>query len=335
MRACLNGLALLMLMVSSGCGRAEYGSAEMAAQAQRLRAADAFQYPLDNYFPETAVTDAAPPSGELYHAAEDSFAPAGTPVRAIGDGIISYSGKARGYGWLIIIDHPTLNVYSLYGHLSTNRWKKTEGNVKKGEVVAYLATGEEGETMVPHIHFGMRLGQRADYPRLGNRRWMAGYTHTPPERLGWFDPSEIIGETEAMREWNHRTRKREGIAFGQSTDPADFRISNGLYNEREDLDRAVRDEFGDDYRLADWQDILPFKKDIEPWADAVGLEAGRDKALLISNEGWRIWLSRQYFITRFNHGKPRDYLAHESINDDFACLGSWYGLRMRLLAVKK
>ena len=80
------------------------------------------------------MTDTDPPKGEKHHTAEDSFAPAGTPVYAIGDGIISYSGKARGYGWLIIIDHPVENVYSLYGHLSTSRWKKSSGKVKKGEL---------------------------------------------------------------------------------------------------------------------------------------------------------------------------------------------------------
>ena len=37
---------------------------------------------------------------------------------AIADGEISFSGSKGGYGWLIIIDHPQANLYSLYGHLS-------------------------------------------------------------------------------------------------------------------------------------------------------------------------------------------------------------------------
>ena len=47
-----------------------------------------------------------------YHAAEDYYQPAGTPVYAMADGQVSFSGPMDGYGWLIIIDHPQANLYS-------------------------------------------------------------------------------------------------------------------------------------------------------------------------------------------------------------------------------
>jgi len=307
----------------------------MKAYAQQLKETSPFRYPLDEYFPETPVTDTDPPKGEKHHAAEDSFAPPGTPVYAIGDGIISYSGKARGYGWLIIIDHPVEAVYSLYGHLSTSRWKKSSGKVNKGELIAYLAEGEEGETMFSHIHFGLRMGQKADYPRWGDARWMAGYTNARPELLGWFRPSEIIGETDAMREWHSYIRKREDTVTGRSRSAGDFKITSEKYNEKQDLDQMIQNEFGDHYRLADWNDILEFSHSIEDWADSVGLAEGSENALMISNDGYRIWLGRQYFISRFNHQKPRHFLAHDSIDDDFVCLGSWFGLNMHVLAVRR
>ena len=334
----LFGIAAASLMVLYGCGKYDYDSGAMKEYAKQLKGTSSFRYPLDDYFPETPVTDTDPPKTERkerHHTAEDSFAPPGTHVYAIGDGIISYSGRVKGYGWLMIIDHPVENVYSLYGHISSSSWKKSSGNVKKGELIAYLAEAEEGETMVSHIHFGLRMGQKSDYPSWGDARWMAGYTNSRPELLGWFHPSQIIGQTDTMRAWLGYIRKRENIVTGRSLHASDFKITSGKYNEREDLDQIIRNECGDNYRLADWNDISTFSKNIEEWADSLGLVEGEENSLLISNDGYRIWLSRQYYISRFNHKKPKDFLAHNSIDDDLICLGSWFGLNKHILAVKK
>jgi murein DD-endopeptidase MepM/ murein hydrolase activator NlpD len=155
-------------------------------------------------------------------------------VFAIGDGTISYSGIKRDYGWLIIIDHPVENVYSLYGHLSTSRWEKKSGDVKKGELIAYLGEAEECYTMRLHIHFGLRMGQKADYPPWGweETRWMAGYTKSRPELLGWLRPSEIIGQTDSMRKWHSYVRKREYIVTGRDLHVSDFKITTKRYNEK-------------------------------------------------------------------------------------------------------
>jgi len=331
------GLVAASFIVLSVCGKSEFDSGSMKEQTEQLKENSSFRYPLENYFPEIPVTDTDPPKGERHHTAEDSFTPAGTPVYAIGDGIISYSGKKHGYGGLIIIDHPAENVYSLYGHLSTSRWKKGPGEVKKGELIAYIGEAEECYTMVSHIHFGLRMGQKADYPiwRWEDARWMAGYTSCRPELVGWFHPSEIIGQTDSMRAWHRYIRKREDINTGRTLHVSDFRITLGQYNEKQDLDQIIKNEFGEHYRLADWNDILTFRKNIEEWADSLGLVEGEENSLLISNDGYRIWLGRQYYISRFNFNKPREYLAHDSINDDFVCLGSWSGLNRHVLAVKK
>ena len=122
---------------------------------------------------------------------------------------------------------------------------------------------------------------------------------------------------------------------GRSLHASDFKITSGKYSEKEDLDQIIRKEFGDHYRLADWKDILTLSNNIEEWADSLGLAEGEENSLLISNDGYRIWLSRQYYISRFNQKKPRDYMAHGSINDDFVCLGSWLGLNYHVLAIIK
>jgi len=332
------GLAIAGLLAVNAYGQSIFDSHAMKEHAKQLKEKSSFQYPLDDYFPETPVTDTDPPlteKKEKHHAGEDSFAPPGTSVYAIGDGIISYSGKARGYGWLIIIDHPIENVYSLYGHLSTRRWKKSSGEVKKGELIAYLGEAEEAGTMVSHIHFGLRMGQKNDYPPIGDSRWMAGYTIIRPELQGWFFPSKIIGETDSMRIWHSYIRKREDFATGRSLHVSDFKITSGKYNEKEDLDQKIRTEFGNQYRLADWNDITTFNTNIKEWADSIGFAEGEENSLLISNDGYRIWLSRQFYISRFNHKKPNGYMAHGSINDDFICMGSWLDLSRHVLAVRK
>ncbi len=331
----LLGLAITGLMALCGCGKSVFDSATMKAHSEHLKETNFFRYPIDDYFPEIPVTSTEPPKGENYHAAEDCFAPPGTAIYAIGDGIIRYSGRVRGYGWLIIIDHPTENVYSLYGHLSTRRWKKRSGKVNKGELIGYIGEAEECYTTVSHIHFGLRMGQKADYPLIGEDRWMAGHINIRPERFGWFKPSEIIGQTDSMKAWHQYLHKREEIVTGRSFHATDFKITSGKYNEKENLDRMIQKEFGERYRLADWNDILTFSTNIEVWADSLGLDGGEENSLLISNDGYRIWNGRQFYISRFNHNKPSQYLAHDAIDDDLVCLGSWFGLSYHVLAVEK
>jgi len=140
-------------------------------------------------------------SKRKYHAAEDYHLPAGTPVYAFADGEISFSGRMDGYGWLIIIDHPWANLYSLYGHLSPSRWMLKSGAVEKGDLIGYLGDSDENggskkNPLVTHLHFGIRAGQRTDYTGMGEWRWMAGWIKPCPSDLGWLQPSLIITSQE-------------------------------------------------------------------------------------------------------------------------------------------
>ena len=134
----------------------------------------------------------------LFHAAEDYKRPAGTPVYAMADGRICFSGPAGGYGWLILIDHPQANLYSLYGHLSPSRWKLKAGtDVERGDLVAYLGDSDENggskeQPVDTHLHFGVRAGQTADYPAKGEWRYMGGWIKLCPQDVGWLQPSVVI-----------------------------------------------------------------------------------------------------------------------------------------------
>jgi murein DD-endopeptidase MepM/ murein hydrolase activator NlpD len=176
-----------------------------------------FRFPLDEsmvdynlFFGWFGVSNECPPNKPdchhytdlAFHAAEDYKRPAGTPVYAMADGRISFSGPAGGYGWLIIINHPQTNLYSLYGHLSPSHWKQASGtDVKRGDLIAYLGASDENggsakSPLEPHLHFGIRAGQRDDYPGGGEWRWMAGWIRFCPQDLGWLQPSLVITSQE-------------------------------------------------------------------------------------------------------------------------------------------
>jgi murein DD-endopeptidase MepM/ murein hydrolase activator NlpD len=163
-----------------------------------------FRFPMDELFSEPRGYQArfcewAGPTDRLrFHAAEDYHQPAGTPVYAIASGDVSFSGAMGGYGWLVIVDHPQFDLYTLYGHLSPSRWRIDAGaRVDKGELLGHLGDDDENggsaaEPLVTHLHFGMRVGQRDDYPGKGEWRWMAGWISPNPTELGWLRPSAVI-----------------------------------------------------------------------------------------------------------------------------------------------
>ena len=167
-----------------------------------------FQYPLDDpdAYKNPIMTDFAAHGMRKedvheFHAAEDYYGPPGTPVYAMADGEVSFSGPMGGYGWLVIVDHPQADLYSLYGHLSPSRWYHEGGPVVKGELVGYLGDDDENggtaeNPLVPHLHFGIRAGQRSDYPGRGDWRWMAGWFRRCPQDLGWLQPSVVIASQE-------------------------------------------------------------------------------------------------------------------------------------------
>jgi hypothetical protein len=69
--------------------------------------------------------------------------------------------------------------------------------VKRGDLIAYLGDPDENggskeSPLEPHLHFGIRAGQMADYPSRGEWRYMAGWIRLCPQDLGWLQPSLII-----------------------------------------------------------------------------------------------------------------------------------------------
>ena len=88
------------------------------------------------------------------HEGIDYAAPIGTPVSAVGDGIVRKSQYSGGYGNLVIIKHS--NGYeTYYGHLSKyGKGIKKGVRVKQGQVIGYV--GATGLATGPHLDFRIK-----------------------------------------------------------------------------------------------------------------------------------------------------------------------------------
>ena len=95
------------------------------------------------------------------HKGTDYAAAAGTPVRAIGDGVVVREGWGNGYGNVLEIRHRN-GFVTRYGHLSRFASGVHAGSrVSIGQLVAYV--GATGLATGPHLHFEVLVnGQQRD-----------------------------------------------------------------------------------------------------------------------------------------------------------------------------
>lgn len=85
------------------------------------------------------------------HRGVDYAAPTGTPIKATGDGIVSFAGYKGGYGNVVILRHGE-KYSTLYGHMS--RFAKGISNgkrIKQGQTIGYV--GMTGLATGPHLHY--------------------------------------------------------------------------------------------------------------------------------------------------------------------------------------
>ncbi len=88
------------------------------------------------------------------HLGVDYAAPTGTPVKAVGEGVVVKRGWAGGYGNQIIIRH-TAGLESMYAHLSGYARGLRKGQrVRQGQVIGFV--GSTGLSTGPHLDFRLR-----------------------------------------------------------------------------------------------------------------------------------------------------------------------------------
>ena len=91
------------------------------------------------------------------HNGVDYAAKRNTPVKASGNGVISFMGRQSGYGNTIEIKHGG-NIKTLYAHLERfDSNFKVGSKVKQGNVIAYV--GDSGQATGPHLHFEFWQGE--------------------------------------------------------------------------------------------------------------------------------------------------------------------------------
>jgi len=95
------------------------------------------------------------------HAGIDFKGPIGSPIFAAAEGRVTFTGWRGGYGKAVEVTHPN-GLMTRYAHLSRI-------DVRPGQLVAAGATlgglGSTGRSTGPHLHFEVRINDRAVNPR--------------------------------------------------------------------------------------------------------------------------------------------------------------------------
>lgn len=95
-----------------------------------------------------------------YHAGTDFRAKPGTPVVVAGAGKVVFAGRQGGYGNVVYVDHGG-GVITRYAHMSRILTKK-DAMVMPGDEIGRV--GSTGRATGPHLHFEIRLDNRAVDP---------------------------------------------------------------------------------------------------------------------------------------------------------------------------
>ncbi len=104
----------------------------------------------------------------VMHDGIDLAGPLGSPIVAVGDGVVVEAGPASGFGLWVVIQHPNGD-YSIYGHMYTY-YVSVGQHVKAGQHIADI--GANGQSTGPHLHFGVAQGSPMG-PYLDPVPWLA------------------------------------------------------------------------------------------------------------------------------------------------------------------
>lgn len=134
------------------------------------------------------------------HHGVDYAAPTGTPVKAVGDGVVTQRAWAGGYGNQIIVKH-SASLESMYAHLSGYaRGLGTGQRVRQGQVIGFV--GSTGLATGPHLDFRLRQnGKFIDPTKAINprgepvpKRAMAEFEKTVALELAYLKGEKNLSE---------------------------------------------------------------------------------------------------------------------------------------------
>lgn len=129
--------------------------------------------PIDSYITSHYGYRADPfRGGRKFHAGVDFEANVGDPVKAVADGVVSFSGNKSGYGYTVEIDHGN-GFMTRYAH-NSRLVRKVGEPIRAGQEIA--KAGSTGRSTGAHVHFEVWQEGRAVNPRqfLGQRSPLTG-----------------------------------------------------------------------------------------------------------------------------------------------------------------
>lgn len=96
------------------------------------------------------------------HRGVDYSAPAGTRIRSVGDGVVTFAGWQRGYGNVVEVRHDGKHS-TLYAHLSTIAPGLRQGSrIAQADLVGLV--GMTGWATGPHLHYELKIHDRQVNP---------------------------------------------------------------------------------------------------------------------------------------------------------------------------
>lgn len=110
---------------------------------------------------------------ERFHAGSDLPAPAGTPILAVADGVVTFAGERGTYGGLIILEHTVggERVASYYAHMYDHGIHVAVGDsVAAGQHIGDV--GSAGKSTGPHLHLEIHPGGASE-PAVDALVWLA------------------------------------------------------------------------------------------------------------------------------------------------------------------
>lgn len=120
------------------------------------------------------------------HKGTDYAAARGTPIRATGNGKVSFAGVKGGYGNAVIIQHGQ-GIATLYGHMNGfAKGVRNGSRVSQGDVIGYV--GSTGLASGPHLHYEFHVNGQVRNP----------VTVPLPKSIG-IEKTEIARFTETTR----------------------------------------------------------------------------------------------------------------------------------------
>ena len=136
------------------------------AKEQNIYRATPQGWPVEGKFSSGFGMRVHPQTGmKQFHTGVDLSAPAGTPVHATADGIVSFADWSKGNGKVVVIEHGH-GFSTVYAHNSRIDVKAGQ-TVHRGQVIA--ATGATGNATGPHVHYEV---------------WKGGYYVNPTSFMG-------------------------------------------------------------------------------------------------------------------------------------------------------